>query len=78
MGSVDKWTNLARLLKNKNEYAGTLFLSVHLTTKENLQQYNIMYQVNNLKISVDTRWTLGGQNGGLVDTNKKDVKKHLF
>ena len=38
MGTVDKWTNLARLLKNKNEYAGTLFLSVHLTTKENLQQ----------------------------------------
>lgn len=37
-GAVDKWTNLARLLKNKNEYAGTLFLSVHLTTKENLQQ----------------------------------------
>lgn len=37
-----------------------------------------MYQVNNLKILVDTRWTLGGQNGGLVDTNKKDAKKHLF
>lgn len=37
-----------------------------------------MYQVNNLKISVDTRWTLGGQNRGWVDTNKKDAKKHLF
>lgn len=37
-----------------------------------------MYQVNKIKISVDTRWTLGGQNGCLVDTNKKDVKKHLF
>ena len=36
-----------------------------------------MYQVNNLKISVDTRWTLGGQNGGLVDTNKKRCQKTL-
>ena len=75
---MDKWTNFARLLKNKNEYAGTLFFTVHLTTKENLQQQNIMYQSNKIKISVDTRWTLGGQNWGLVDTNKKDVKKPLF
>lgn len=37
-----------------------------------------MYQTNKIKISVDTRWTLGGQNWGLVDTNKKNAKKHLF
>lgn len=37
-----------------------------------------MYQVNNLKISVDTRWTLGGQNWVLVDTNKKKCQKNTY
>ena len=41
-----------------------------------------MYQVNNLKISVDTRWTLGGHSvdkmGVWWTQIKKDVKKHLF
>ena len=34
-----------------------------------------MYQTNKIKISVVTRWALGGQNSRKVDTLKKIAQK---